>query len=256
MAACVGACQVLLHKGLLYNPTFGAMVLEASRQTRDNDGTGSELTMTKVPSIASSHSGGERQGLAWKQLLTVNADTSFVYPGHEFYTVLHGQGLGTEDLGPDVGPHLVDAYKAIFKKISMPFSCSHGAEPMLQQQAKEISKRLLASMDGGVMSKTATGRGSPGAPTAMDLLSSVSPGSVRNSFRQNTDSKDLQKQLSPAMRPTCAPDPSDLEAMAHITSDSDSEARNQPGDPGAVMEFSRDLFFELPQPDDAQHHSF
>ena len=250
---------VLLHKGLLYNPTFAAMVLEASRQTRDNnDGTGSEPPMTKVPSIASSHSGGERQGLAWRQLLTVNADTSFVYPGHEFYTVLHGQGLGTEDLGPDVGPLLVDAYKAIFKKISVPFGCSHAAEPMLQQQAKEISKRLLASMDGGVMGKIATGRGSPGAPTALDLLSSVSPGSsarlgsVRNSFRQNTDSKDLEKQFSPAV--PCAPDPGDLEAMVHIISDRHSEARNQPGDPGAMMELSQDLWSELPQPDDVKHH--
>ena len=156
---------MLLHKGLLYNPTFGGMVMEASRTMfKESDGSGSEIVMSKVPSIASSNSGGEKKGAAWNRLVTVNADAGFVYPGHEFYTVLFGQGLGTDDLGPEAGPHLVDAYKAIFKKIAMPFSCSHAAESLLQQQAKEISKRLLASMDArlvfGMMSAVVTVRSS------------------------------------------------------------------------------------------------
>ncbi|CAE7718406.1 SCUBE3 [Symbiodinium microadriaticum] len=242
---------VLLHKGVLYNATFAEMILEASRAAlKDGDGTGSDMMMTKVPSIASSSSGGDRQGRAWTKLVTVNADTGFVYPGHEFYTVLHGQGLGVDGLGPDVGPYLVDAYKAIFKKISMPFSCSHAAEGLLLQQAKEISKRLVASMDTMLMGKTSTGRHGNSVPGSAnsDLMNSISPGSVRTSR-----AKDAADKASPAHRPTEVTDAiTDFDELGRLSSlgasDSDSEGR--------VGCESAGIAFELPRSEDAEQHSF
>ena len=244
-------CEVLLHKGVLYNATFAEMILEASRTAlKDGDGTGSDMMMTKVPSIASSSSGGDRQGRAWTKLITVNADTGFVYPGHEFYTVLHGQGLGVDGLGPDVGPYLVDAYKAIFKKISMPFSCSHAAEGLLLQQAKEISKRLVASMDAMLMGKTSTGRHGNSVPGSAnsDLMNSISPGSVRTSR-----AKDAADKASPAHRPTEVTDAiTDFDELGRLSSlgasDSDSEGR--------VGCESAGIAFELPRSEDAEQHSF
>ena len=240
---------MLLHKGVLYNATFAEMILEASRvMLKDVDGTGSDMMMTKVPSIASSSSGGDRQGRAWSKLITVNADTGFVYPGHEFYTVLHGQGLGVDGLGPEMGPYLVDAYKAIFKKISMPFSCSHAAEGLLLQQAKEISKRLVASMDTMLMGKTSTGRHGNSVPGSAnsDLLNSFSPGTSR--AKGATSDK-----ASPALRPAEVTEAiTDFDELGRLSSvgasDSDSEGR--------LGCESAGIAFELPRSEDAERHSF
>ena len=269
-----GSCsfdEVLLHKGLLYNPVFAGMVLEASRvMLKDGDGTGSEILMSKQPSITSSTSGAEfRQGMAWNRMITVNADAGFVYPGHEFYTTLQGQGLGVDGLGPDVGPYLVDAYKAIFKKIAMPFSCSHAAEAMLLQQTKEIGKRLVASMESLMMGKTSTGRA---GSAAAELLNSVSPASLRtvrdsHNSKESRESKDRavlsskgsgrespNKQLSPTMRPTTAP-VSDSEGLGRLgLSDSDSEVGDDV--PVENVNSSSALPFELPSADHCERISF
>lgn len=74
------------------------------------------------------------EDLAWNRILTVSADTNFVFPGHEFYTSVSAQGISAE-IGPEFGQRLCDAYRIIFKKISLPFS-SLGSSSLIEHQAK------------------------------------------------------------------------------------------------------------------------
>ena len=78
---------------------------------------------------------------AWNRIITVSADSTFVFPGHEFYTSLGAQGIpGIDDLGPEVGPVLCDAYRSIFKKISLPFT-GHASIGMIEHQARAENHR-------------------------------------------------------------------------------------------------------------------
>ena len=131
-----------------------------------------------------------------------------------------------------------------------------------------------------MMGKTSTGR----ASAAMDLLSSVSPGSVRGS-RDSKDSKEMRQspglrlsnaldsssdplsrltplsladQSSPGMRPTAVPEPgsdnlSRLTPLAMSDSDCDSEFAIQKSvNEETISEFP----FALPLPEDEEHFTF
>jgi len=84
-------------------------------------------------------------GLAWNRILTVSADTSFVFPGHEVYTSISAQGISAE-IGPEFGQRLCDAYRIIFKKISLPFS-SLGSSSLIEHQAKSQQTKTLVNRD-------------------------------------------------------------------------------------------------------------
>lgn len=81
--------------------------------------------------VSSGSSGGD-VSRAWRKLVLVNADSSFIFPGHEFYTSLPTK-MG--ELA------LIGAYKTLFRKICLPFS-GHASQSMIHHQVKEIAKRL------------------------------------------------------------------------------------------------------------------
>lgn len=147
---------ILLYNGVLYDPTFAGMIMSAYGESVELSPANSQGLMSKTLSNNSSDEN------AWNRIITVSADSTFVFPGHEFYTSLGAQGIpGIDDLGPEVGPVLCDAYRSIFKKISLPFS-GHASVGMIEHQVKEIGKRVAAhlhgaEMPGGVV-RTVTGR--------------------------------------------------------------------------------------------------
>ena len=111
------------------------MILAAHAQGLDLP---QDLTMTKTLSNSS-------DDMAWNRILTVSADTNFVFPGHEFYTSLSAQGISAE-MGPEFGQRLCDAYRTIFKKISLPFS-GLGSSSLIEHQAKSQQTKQLVNRD-------------------------------------------------------------------------------------------------------------
>lgn len=146
---------ILLYNGILYDPAFAGMILAAYRESLDLSPENSSGLMSKTLSNSS-------EEFAWNRIITVSADPSFVFPGHEFYASLAAQGVSVNDsLGPEVGPLLCDAYRSVFKKISLPFS-GHASIGMIEHQVKEIGKRVSAHLHGadiaGGVVRTVTGR--------------------------------------------------------------------------------------------------
>eukprot|EP00434_Breviolum_minutum_P025812 symbB.v1.2.022819.t1/scaffold2042.1/size196763/2 len=81
------------------------------------------------------------------------------FAGHEVYTSISAQGISAE-IGPEFGQRLCDAYRIIFKKISLPFS-SLGSSSLIEHQVKEIGKRvqgLRENMGGVTVTRSNTGR--------------------------------------------------------------------------------------------------
>ena len=112
---------IVLHNGILYDPTFASMIEAASAASTSSYEVGSPGSRF---SRASSEGSGERR--AWHKLVLVNADPSFIFPGHEFYSSLPTK------MGQRYG--LIGAYKTLFRKICLPFS-GHASLSMIQQQA-------------------------------------------------------------------------------------------------------------------------
>jgi hypothetical protein len=110
------------------------MILAAYRESLDLSPENSSGLMSKTLSNSS-------EEFAWNRIITVSADPSFVFPGHEFYASLAAQGVSVNDsLGPEVGPLLCDAYRSVFKKISLPFS-GHASIGMIEHQVRAENHR-------------------------------------------------------------------------------------------------------------------
>jgi len=85
---------VLFSRGMLRDPRFAQILLST--------GAGKEEELA----------GDERQ----LEIVTVSADTGFEFPSAEFYKELEVQGLG-EGFGPEIGPHLAKAYRALLNQV-------------------------------------------------------------------------------------------------------------------------------------------
>ncbi|CAK9010580.1 unnamed protein product [Durusdinium trenchii] len=146
---------ILLHTGILYDPTFAGMVLAAyAQETEDHSDLATSSTgLAMVKSLSNAS-----DSYAWQKMVIVSADPNFTFPSSEFYTSLAAQGLSTDDMGPECGPKLCEAYRSIFKKISLPFSpCA--SESLISHQVKEIGKRLSSLLEGNVTrTNTVNGR--------------------------------------------------------------------------------------------------
>merc|ERR1712154_657122 len=73
-------------------------------------------------------------------MLPISADTSFDYPGGEFYTQIERHGLPPA-LGPEEGPELKKAYGRLMRVIAKPVS-PHASMRLIEAQVGEMVKRL------------------------------------------------------------------------------------------------------------------
>ncbi|CAK9062829.1 Metabotropic glutamate receptor 7 (mGluR7) [Durusdinium trenchii] len=114
---------VLFSRGMLRDPRFAQILLST--------GAGKEV-----------EEGAEEKHL---EIVTVSADTGFEFPSAEFYKELEMQGLG-EGLGPESGPTLAKAYRALLNVLALPLS-PLGSEGLLEKQVSEISRRFRRYKD-------------------------------------------------------------------------------------------------------------
>ncbi|CAJ1400413.1 unnamed protein product, partial [Effrenium voratum] len=151
---------ILLHEGMLVDPEFAGMMLNIQEED-GMDGSASAsvgVSLSMGKSLSNGSDRATRRPQLWQSLVTVSADSSFTFPGHEFYSSLAAQGLGSGSEFEHDGPKLCDAYKTIFKKIALPLS-AHASESLIVHQVKEISQRVASVLDGGgLMGKTLTDR--------------------------------------------------------------------------------------------------
>eukprot|EP00931_Biecheleriopsis_adriatica_P056953 TRINITY_DN33782_c0_g1_i1.p1 TRINITY_DN33782_c0_g1~~TRINITY_DN33782_c0_g1_i1.p1 ORF type:complete len:1737 (-),score=245.39 TRINITY_DN33782_c0_g1_i1:121-5331(-) len=80
------------------------------------------------------------------EIVTVSADTGFVFPGPEFYKELEMEGLGVPGLGPEVGDRLSKAYRSLLSVLALPLS-PLGSEGLIEKQLTEISRRFRKLSD-------------------------------------------------------------------------------------------------------------
>ena len=238
---------ILLHHGILYDVAFAGMILAAHAQGDESQDI--SLTVGKTMSNNS-------DGLAWNRILTVSADTSFVFPGHEVYTSISAQGISAE-IGPEFGQRLCDAYRIIFKKISLPFS-SLGSSSLIEHQVKEIGKRvqgLRENMGGVTVTRSNTGR-------RISTRSAEGVGSFALAtldFLRSPESSVLMSPSSPA-RLALENDLDDLEPVesypedeetGRVTDSRDFLMPTDPTDSNDATEWST-----LPKVSDMVHRSF
>jgi len=85
------------------------------------------------------------------EIVTVNGDTHFEFPPLEFFATLEKQGLG--NLGPEHGPRLAKAYRALLSVLALPLS-PHGSEALVKEQVREVCRRFRTLEDLTNNSKT------------------------------------------------------------------------------------------------------
>lgn len=72
------------------------------------------------------------------ELVTVNADPNFEFPGSDFYDELRHFGLG---FGHQVGGRLEQAYRALLQLLALPLS-PHGSSALIKKQIEEVCGRF------------------------------------------------------------------------------------------------------------------
>ncbi|CAE8629865.1 unnamed protein product [Polarella glacialis] len=111
---------VILSKGMLRDPAFANMLLTAGRLQRR------------------------------LEIVTINADSGFEFPGVEFYSELAADGLGSPGLGTEVGGDLVKEYQSLLSVLALPLS-PQGSQGLLDMQVSEVIRRfrLYATRESG-----------------------------------------------------------------------------------------------------------
>lgn len=117
---------VLLSKGLLRNPSFAQILLE--------------MQANEV------------------ELIVVNAEMGFDFPGSDFYSDIEANGLGAPPFGPEQGLALAKAYRALMKVIALPLS-PLGSARLLSTQVSEIKRRIRPDKIEDARSKSFDTRG-------------------------------------------------------------------------------------------------
>ncbi|CAE7335470.1 GRM1 [Symbiodinium natans] len=107
---------VLLSRGMLRDPAFAEILISS--------GAGSETASLEI--------------------VTVVADAAFQFPGAKFYTELEKNGL--ETLGPNAGPRLAKAYRAMTSQEADFRDCP--PLPPLQEEVRDCSPRLSGRVGG------------------------------------------------------------------------------------------------------------
>lgn len=113
---------VLFSRGMLRDPRFAQILLSTGAGKEEEEANERNL-----------------------EIVTVSADTGFEFPSAEFYKELEVQGLG-EGLGPEIGPSLAKAYRALLNVLALPLS-PLGSEGLLEKQVSEISRRFRRYRD-------------------------------------------------------------------------------------------------------------
>merc|ERR1719499_7471 len=81
------------------------------------------------------------QEMAPLRVLTVLADTSFQFPGKDFFLRIATEGLGQPGLGEVEGEGLSEGYKTLLKILALPISRA-GSVGLLKGQVEEICQRM------------------------------------------------------------------------------------------------------------------
>lgn len=130
---------VVLSRGLFRSVQFAEMLLEVlASHGMDPLDFAVQKTSTQTSAMTSRSVRSSRSIL---KMATIHADSSFEFPGLDFYKDLEQNGLGFPLIGPDTGPALSRAYQHLLRRIALPLSC-HGSESLIEHQVAAICDRL------------------------------------------------------------------------------------------------------------------
>lgn len=136
---CSASCLVVvLSRGLFRSVLFAEMLLEVLA-AHGLDPLEFAVHKTSTQTSAMSVRSSAKSPIL--KMATVHADSTFEFPGLDFYKDLEKNGLGFPLAGPDTGPALSRAYQHLLRRIALPLSC-HGSESLIEHQVAAICHRL------------------------------------------------------------------------------------------------------------------
>jgi len=120
---------VLLSRGLLRDPDFARILVAVTSFQLVSHGTSIASKTFSMTSRAS-----DRQ----LELVSINADPSFEFPGQMFFEELRAFGLG---FGPQVGAKIEASYRQLVTVLALPLS-PHGSAALMKKQMEQVCTRF------------------------------------------------------------------------------------------------------------------